>query len=1000
MPAAKYSLLVDQTMSIRTVIIAWVAATSGVATLAAASTPAERAAQEKFFEERIRPLLAARCWKCHGPEKQESDLRLDTAAGVHGKGVAGQPITAPGRPQDSLLLAAVRYDGSLKMPPDQKLPAAEIEALEQWIAMGVPWPATSSAPAARLGAMERAAVDRRSHWAYQPIARPPIPSPNAELARLRSRLSTPLDALIAAPLQAAGLDFSRVADRRTLARRLALDLLGVPLDADTVDAFVADESPDATARLVDRLLASPRYGERWGRHWLDVARYADTKGYAFAQERRYPYAYTYRDYVINAFNRDVPYDRFVLEQLAADQLGPDTSTESLAALGFLTTGRKFNNVHDDIDDKIDVVGRGLLGLTISCARCHDHKFDAIPADDYYSLYGVFASCHEPGELPMIGPPSQNAAYQTFAAELAKLNGELDAFRARKRTEHTELARRHTTDYLARQLADRPNVVLEKLSFLVGKPDDLRPKLVERWRDYLKSKSRSADPVFGVWFELAAVDEGKPEAGKPEAGKPEAGKPMASDFVSLSRPVIDRLLARPEGLQEGQINPRVKAALAARPPLTRAEIARFYGELFQDALQAWLAAGGNSDAEGKLPADLRQLAQPLIAKDGPVDLAGSDLKGVLNRAEGNQERELRKKIDAFQANSPAAPPRAMVVADNAQPHNPRVFIRGNPARPGKEVPRQFLLVAATAERQPFRRGSGRLELAESIVAPSNPLTRRVLVNRLWMNHFGEPLVATPSDFGIRAEVPPQHAALDYLAATLLERDWSQKAIHRELVLSTVYRQSSVDRPDARAVDPENRLYWRMNRRRLEFESLRDSLLALSGELDASLYGRPVEITRPPFSNRRSVYGYIDRQDLPNLLRVFDFASPDQSSERRPRTTVPQQALFLMNSPFVLDRAKALEPIALAASAGGAPAGGAPAGGAPAGGAPSGGVTGGNAGGVDALYRQLFARLPSDSERRLGLAFLASASEPSAEAKLSAWTLYAQLLLLTNEVAFID
>jgi hypothetical protein len=255
----------------------------------------------------------------------------------------------------------------------------------------------------------------------------------------------------------------------------------------------------------------------------------------------------------------------------------------------------------------------------------------------------------------------------------------------------------------------------------------------------------------------------------------------------------------------------------------------------------------------------------------------------------------------------------------------------------------------------------------------------------MNHFGEPLVATPSDFGIRAEVPPQHAALDYLAATLLERDWSQKAIHRELVLSTVYRQSSVDRPDARAVDPENRLYWRMNRRRLEFESLRDSLLALSGELDASLYGRPVEITRPPFSNRRSVYGYIDRQDLPNLLRVFDFASPDQSSERRPRTTVPQQALFLMNSPFVLDRAKALEPIALAASAGGAP---------------SGGVTGGNAGGVDALYRQLFARLPSDSERRLGLAFLASASEPSAEVKLSAWTQYAQLLLLTNEVAFID
>jgi cytochrome c553 len=989
---------------VRNAIIAWVAVLVGLAIArqgdvvhqtraeenklpmpaVAPATPAERAGQEKFFEERIRPLLAARCWKCHGADKQESDLRLDTSAGVLGKSVAGQPIAKPGHPQDSLLLTAVRYGGTLKMPPDQKLPAAEIEAIEQWIAMGVPWPASGSTTTARLGAAERAAVDRRSHWAYQPIARPPIPLPDSGSQRSLARLSTPLDALIAMPLEAAGLDFSPLAERRTVARRLALDLLGVPLPFDAVDEFIADESPDATARLVDRLLASPRYGERWGRHWLDVARYADTKGYAFAQERRYPYAYTYRDYVIRAINADVPFDRFVLEQLAADQLGPDTPVESLAALGFLTTGRKFNNVHDDIDDKIDVVGRGLLGLTISCARCHDHKFDAIPTDDYYSLYGVFASCHEPGELPMIGPPSQNAEFQSFTAELAKLTGDLEAFRAAKRREHTELARRHATDYLARQLADRPNVVLEKLSFLVGKPDDLRPKLVERWRDYLKIRSRSADPVFGAWFELAAIDEkganGKPDNGKPDNGKPDNGKPgeataSGADFATLSRPVIDRLLARPEGLEEGQINPRVKAALTTRPPLSRAEIARFYGELFQEALLAWMAAGATADAETKIAADLRQLVQPLVAKDGPVDLAGSDLKGVLNRAEGNQERELRKKIDAFQAASPAAPPRAMVVADNSQPHNPRVFVRGNPARPGKEVPRQFLLVSAGAERQPFRRGSGRLELAESIIAPTNPLTRRVLVNRLWMHHFGEPLVATPSDFGIRAEVPPQHAALDYLAATLLERGWSQKATHRELVLSTVYRQASVDRPAARAIDPENRLYWRMNRRRLEFESLRDSLLAISGQLDTGLYGRPVEITRPPFSNRRSVYGFIDRQDLPNLFRVFDFASPDQSSERRPRTTVPQQALFLMNSPFVIDRAKSLEQIALSAA-------------------------GGPESGIDALYRQLFARLPNVSERRLGLAFLASSNQPAADEKLSAWTQYAQLLLLTNEVAFVD
>lgn len=935
----------------------WLLATaiSGFAPAESSPSPAERAEQEKFFEDRVRPLLAARCWKCHGVEKQESDLRLDARSALLGKSSTGEPIAIPGEPARSLLIKAVRHDGDVKMPPEQKLTAAEIETLEAWVKMGVPWPATASAPE-KLGAAERAALDRGSHWAYQPVVRPAIPE-----VKQRDRLRTPVDSHIAARQEEAGLGFSPAADRRTLVRRLSFDLIGLPLDAEQLDECVSDATPDAIARLVDRLLASPHYGERWGRHWLDVARYADTKGYAFAQERRYPYAYTYRDYVLNALNRDTPFDQFILEQLAADQLPSNGDATRLAALGFLTTGRRFNNVHDDIDDKIDVVGRGLLGLTVSCARCHDHKFDAIPMDDYYALYGVFASCHEPGELPLIGSPVQNAAYQAFQAELKLLQAKLDEFRDRKRAELSEDARRRTTDYLARVLADQPTVIFEKLAFLVGKPDDLRPKLIERWRDYLKKEARLADPVLGPWFELAALP-----------AKAEPGQ----TFSELSAPVMARWLALPEGTADGQLNPLLKAALLAQPPRERVEVARVYGQAVAAAFAEWKKAGGNAEAEGKLSEPIRQVLKLLLAKDSPTDLSGSDLKGVLNRAEGNEQKELQKKIDAFQASSPAAPPRAMIVADNAQPHNPHVFLRGNPARPGKPVPRQFLLVAAGPERQPFQRGSGRLELAQAIVSPVNPLTRRVLANRLWMYHLGEPLVATPSDFGIRIEAPPQRALLEHLAATLFERDWSLKALHREIVLSGTFAQASLDRPECRAVDPENRLYWRMNRKRLEFEPLRDSLLAISGRLDANLYGRPVELTRPPFSPRRSVYGYIDRQDLPNLFRVFDFASPDQSSERRPRTTVPQQALFLMNSPFVVDQARGLidsPEIKGVADVDGR---------------------------IAALYRRALSRAASAEEMELGRQFVSSGGAPTDDVKLSAWEQYAQLLLLTNEVAFVD
>jgi uncharacterized protein DUF1553 len=371
-----------------------------------------------------------------------------------------------------------------------------------------------------------------------------------------------------------------------------------------------------------------------------------------------------------------------------------------------------------------------------------------------------------------------------------------------------------------------------------------------------------------------------------------------------------------------------------------------------------------------------VAEALLGKDSPTDIAKDDVRQFLNRADRNKYQELQKKVESYQVTSPLAPPRAMVVVDSPRPMEPRVLVRGNPARPGNVVPRQFLLVMAGEARKPFTDGSGRLELARAITSPDNPLTRRVIANRLWMHHFGEPLVVSPSDFGIRSEPPSHPEVLDELATRLLESGWSLKALHRAIVCSAAYRQSSLDRAECRAADPENRLLWRMNRRRLEFEATRDTLMAIAGRLDSTMFGRADELTKAPFPSRRAVYGFIDRQDLPNLFRVFDIASPDQSSPRRPRTTVPQQALFLMNSPFVVEQAQALAARGEIAAAENDDAK------------------------IAALYRLVLNRAPDGDELAIGRQFISAAAAPTEEQKLSAWEQYAQLLLLANEVMYVD
>ncbi|HZT79770.1 MAG TPA: DUF1549 and DUF1553 domain-containing protein [Gemmataceae bacterium] len=616
------------------------------------------------------------------------------------------------------------------------------------------------------------------------------------------------------------------ADRRTLLRRITFDLIGLPPTPEEVDAFLNDPSPDAYEKVVDRLLASPHYGERWGRHWLDVARYADTKGYVFTDERRFPFSYTYRDWVIRSLNEDLPYDQFVLQQLAADQLLPLTLSSppaaggegrvggddkrSLAAMGFLTLGRRFlNNPHDIIDDRIDVVCRGLMGLTVACARCHDHKYDPISQKDYYALYGVFASSVEPKELPVLMEPTPSPAYRAYEKELAVLQKAVDDYR--------------------------------------------------------------------------------------EAHK---------------------------------------AELAAR-----------------------------------------------------------------NRKHRDELRRLQKKVDQLRVTHPGAPPQAMVLVDAPQPVQPHVFRRGNPNNPGEAVPRQFLEVLSGPDRKPFTHGSGRLELAQAIASKDNPLTARVLVNRVWMHHFGQGLVRTPGNFGLRGDPPTHPELLDWLAAEFMgdasggvdaRRDqpggspasggvdprhgaWSLKRLHRLILLSNTYRQSCDGDPRLLQSDPDNHLLGRMNRRRLDFESLRDSLLAAAGRLDLKAGGRPVDITSAPFSTRRTVYGFIDRQNLPGVFRTFDLASPDTSTPQRFQTTVPQQALYLMNSPFVQEQARHLIARPEVAAQQDAAAR------------------------VRLLYRLLYGRPAEPDEVELGVRFVAAAGP---EGRLTPWERYAQVLLLGNEFAFVD
>ncbi|WP_425619400.1 PSD1 and planctomycete cytochrome C domain-containing protein [Anatilimnocola sp. NA78] len=746
-----------------------------------------------FFESKIRPVLVKHCYECHSAEAKQvhGGLKLDTRHAILQGGDSGAVLVA-GQPDKSLLIEAIGYAGDIQMPPAGKMSAAEVDLLTTWVRGGAPLPEDASTTAAKKG-IDFAAG--RQFWSFVPPRAMPQPT-----VRQTAWPQLPIDSFVLAALDKHDLVPSEQADRRTLLRRATLDLTGLPPSAAEVDEFTNDSRPDAWERVIDRLLASPQYGERWGRFWLDYARYSD--GNTTSLEVR-GQAWLYRDWVVRALAADLPYDQFVLQQFAADQL-PECSSADLAALGFLGISPEYWKelklapavieaiVADEWEERIDAIGRTFLGLSIACARCHDHKFDPISTEDYYALAGVLAS--------------------------------------------TQLTERYVI----------PEVEAEVVRQAVDKVKTLRAEVAKLSGVKTKSEEETA-----------------------------------------------RL---------AEIQTQIKTIESNTPHYH------------------------SSTAHGVIDAALYVLPQ------------------------GKNETKLQYK-----------PGEALDLC---------VHIRGNPTRLGAQVPRRFLTVLSPDGTKPFQQGSGRLDLGKAILTEGSPLAARVIVNRVWKNHFGHGLVATLSDFGTQGSRPSHPELLDDLTYRFVEQGWSLKWLHRELMQSASYRQASTYSRDKFLVDPDNRWLWRMNRQRLDIEAWRDSLLAAVGNLDLTRGGPPVVLSAAG-NRRRTLYAKIDRADVDDVLRLFDFPDPATHSPDRAPTTTPLQQLFVLNSPFMQQQASALAELLM-----------------------KGGPDDSDAI-IQQAYSRLFFRQPSATELRFGVEFLGPQA-PDAQRLRE----YALALLGTNEFLYAD
>lgn len=847
------------------------------------------ASSPDFFETKIRPILANNCYSCHTDSKL-GGLRVDSTEALLAGGGRG-PAIVPGDPDKSLLITAVRQtDADLKMPMGGKLKDSEVADLAAWVKAGAKWSKAVAPVNATVAGKYVIAPERRKFWSIVPLSNPAVPS-----VKDPKWAKTDIDRFVLANLEKQGMKPVGPATKRDLIRRATLDLTGLPPTPEEISAFLKDTSPDAFGKVVDRLLASPHYGERWGRFWLDTARYGEDdyrslnpnpKGY-----RPYPNAYMYRDWVIQAFNDDLPYDDFVKAQLAGDLMDPKIRYKMLPATGFLGLGPWYydngsNEVTraDERHDRVDAVTRGFLGLTVACARCHDHKYDPIPQTDYYALAGVFYNTvYE--EYP--------AAPKKVVAEYMKLEDDLD-LKQKILQEETQNVSTELSRVLALQTANYLQGVYE----VAGRPTKDMAQVVE---------SRKLDyELLDRWIKYMAKTTDKYKYKEPwqammkKGGTPEEAKKLAEKF---QEEVIAAMLQKTD--IDAQNKVIADKDIEGTKPKKRTDKPSNFVSNKDFNPGSWLRLLSLPDEQNNLWIEIFQ--RELRDDDDPNAMMAGGRQGnpgvLLFRGWGLQSRvgpESQARIKSLQDDVDAARkklephyPFFHGVKDSDTPVNIQLAIRGNPENLGQEVPRHFLSILSEADPDPLTKGSGRLQVADDIV--NQPIAMRVIVNRIWKGHFDTGIVDTPSNFGQMGERPTNPELLEYLASKFAKEGLSIKKLHREIMLSSVYQLSTQNDEANFAKDSGNRSYWRFNRRRMDAEQLRDSVLSVAGNLDDSMGGPSQDLT--PAYKRRTVYGKVSRYKLDTYLQTFDFPSPNISAEKRFTTTVPLQRLFLMNSDFM-------------------------------------------------------------------------------------------------------
>ena len=879
--------------------------------------------QVQFFESQVRPILVEQCSGCHGAKKIKANLRLDSRAATLSGGDSG-PAVVPGKPEESPLIAAIRYEGP-EMPPKGKLPQRQVEALTRWVQMGAPWPA---GPGSAGGAEPASTIRRpgyqvtdadRAHWSFRPLGRPAVPTV--------SGTSHPIDAFIRSGLDAKGLRPNPPASRHELIRRVTYDLTGLPPTPAEVDAFEADSAPDSYEKLVDRLLASPHYGERWGRHWLDLVRFAETNSYE--RDGVKPNAWRYRDYVIRSFNDDKPYDRFVREQLAGDEL-PDGGTDGLIATGYYRLGLwddepadREQSRYDGLDDIVATTGQVFLGLTVDCARCHDHKLDPIPQKDYYRFLSFFQNVNHyrnggpTDEAVLFADAGSRAALEEAGRDLTrKRDGVQAAVTAIEDEFRAGYGRINGGKFIAPDIEDLSYRFYRDTWEEIPDFDTLKVEGSGKLPDGLFDLApRTRDDSFGFVFEGMLI--------VPRDG--EYAFSLDSDDGSRLTVAGIRVVEHDGIHEEGDEQSGKVALKAGRVPI---RLDYFQGSSKIGLSVSWAGPGledrplsaakpDGKPARGKVLSDA-ELAR-LFRRDGVA---------VVGEEKARQYRELRRELAELKRKQPPADRALVVTETGTAPRETHVLLRGNPHNPGDKVEPAFVQVVSTSAPTiptptPGSKTTGRRTvLADWIASPENPLTARVMANRVWQYHFGRGIARSPSNLGTQGDRPTHPELLDWLASELIARGWKLKSLHRLILTSDAYKMSSRSRPEALAADPANDRFWRFDMRRLAAEEIRDAVLAVSGDLNPKMYGPgvypeiPAEVmagqsvpgkgwgdSSPEEQARRSVYVHVKRSLLLPILESHDAAETDRSSPVRFATTQPTQALGMLNGSFMNRQARA-------------------------------------------------------------------------------------------------